>query len=98
MLGSERDRNHFEVGVADLTTVCVVAGTNVGRGAAEQDQPHLSSFVLPIEMIKALFFCVIGFVAVDDLFEVAADAGLLHRLMLVAPSSGGHENVAQTGF
>ena len=61
------------------------------------DDADVRRFVFAVEVIEALLLGVVGLVAIDDLFEVTADADFLHRLMLIAPPAGGHEHVAQTG-
>src|SRR6476620_6997558 len=98
MLGRERDRNHFEIAVADFATVRIVARSEIAGGAREQDKAHLRRFMLAIQIIEPLLLGVIGLVPIDDLVKVSADAGFLHCLMLIAPATSGHQNIAQTGF
>ena len=48
MLGRERDRNHFEIAVADFATVRIVARSEIAGGTREQDKAHLRRFMLAI--------------------------------------------------
>src|SRR5262245_15066306 len=87
----------LQIGAADFTTVGVVASPDVGGRAGEKDDAE-SRLVLAVKIIESLRFGIVGFVAIDDFVEVAPDAGLFHRLMLVAPTAGGHEHIAEAGF
>ena len=95
MLRREREGNHFQIGVANFAAIGVVGGLDVRGRAAQQNDAHMLWSVLAIKIIESLFLGVIGFIAIDDFFEISAHAGLLHRLVLVAPSAGGHKNIAQ---
>src|SRR5262245_60158146 len=97
MFRGESDSDNLQIGAADFAAVGIVAGPDISGGAGEKDNAE-SRLVLAVEIVKSLLFGVIGFVAIDDFVEVAPDASLFHRLMLVAPTAGGHEHVAKAGF
>ena len=98
MLRRQSDSHDFQVAAADFATVGVVAGADIGGGAGKKDDAKSRELVLAVKIVEALFFSVVGFVAIDDFVEVTPDTGLFHRLMFVAPAAGGHESIAQTGF
>src|SRR5262245_32719617 len=97
MFRRESDSYDFQIRAADFATVGVVARPYVGGSAGEKDDAE-SRFVLAVKIIESLLFGIVGFVAIDDFVEVAADAGLFHGLMLEAPTAGGHQHVAKSGF
>src|SRR5438105_13273322 len=71
MLGRERDRNDFQLRVADLTAVSIVAGFHIRCCARSQNDAHVFWMVLAIQELWSLHVGIICLVAGEDLVTLA---------------------------